>query len=255
MKKMKNLLRDFLGINNYVKLRGIHARCMVMMNNYYQSPKVQLGISDGFVCLDIGANVGRVSNLIAKTVGKSGHVYSFEPDRHAFYILKAACAHIPNITVKRAALGPKSGMIPIGVTEKIGQPAVGTDVLLGSKLSTHSTKIDMIEVMTIDQIENQVRQIDFIKLDVDGNELDVLAGGIETLKEYKPIVFCEIGRDIGKYGKSGDDFFKFFASLGYTGGYTRGWNIYTTERTVDKSLNYFFWHRDDNRIRADDTMS
>ena len=64
--------------------------------------------------------------------------------------------------------------------------------------------------------KNKIKKIDFIKLDVDGYELDVLRSGKDFLKKYKPIIFIEIAPYLYKeFGYSYIDLIDYIHGLGY----------------------------------------
>ena len=69
---------------------------------------------------------------------------------------------------------------------------VGKDI---SEISTGTTQqqINKIEVITLDEsISVENNKIDFIKIDVEGYELDVLIGGKQTINKFKPTMLIEI---------------------------------------------------------------
>ncbi len=88
--------------------------------------------------------------------------------------------------------------------------------------------------------------VDFIKCDVEGSELFVYQGGLETLKKYKPVVFSEMLRKwSAKFGYHPNDIIALFKNIGYQC-YVITVDNYlkeiteVTEETVE--TNYFFLH-------------
>jgi FkbM family methyltransferase len=74
-----------------------------------------------------------------------------------------------------------------------------------------------VAVKRLDDIIPSDRQIDFIKVDVEGGDLNVLRGGVETIRRSRPYIVFEAGRKAaGLYGITGDDIFDFLTMLGYS---------------------------------------
>src|SRR3989440_12689912 len=63
----------------------------------------------GAVAVDAGANIGIYSEFLARCVGPTGVVYSFEPAPENFERLRAAARGFPNMRILQAALGERSG--------------------------------------------------------------------------------------------------------------------------------------------------
>ena len=76
----------------------------------------------------------------------------------------------------------------------------------------------IVNGITIDSFieKESVRQVDLIKCDVEGAELLVFKGAIQTIKKWRPIVFCEIIDDYcRRYEYASTDIFNFFNNLNY----------------------------------------
>ena len=65
-------------------------------------------LQPGDLVLDCGANVGKISTLMART---GANVLAYEPDPYAFSRLTEACADLPNVTLHNAAVGASAGKI------------------------------------------------------------------------------------------------------------------------------------------------
>jgi FkbM family methyltransferase len=127
-------------------------------------------IRPGMRIVDVGANVGLYSLLMARRTGDQGSVVAFEPEPNLFAILVANCtrngAH--NVTALSQALGAANG------------PAVFQRSAFNSgdnRLGGHSSAHEPLEVKVVrfDDIQPETSP-DFIKIDVQGHELDVLRG-------------------------------------------------------------------------------
>ena len=88
--------------------------------------------------------------------------------------------------------------------------------------------VDQVRVDTLDSFE--LREVDLIKIDVEGWELPVVHGAVETLRKWRPIVVCEQkGNDELGYGHQPQAALHFLRSIGMaekrviSGDYIMGW--------------------------------
>jgi FkbM family methyltransferase len=141
----------------------------------------------GDVALDIGANLGAHTLPMAQLVGPSGAVFAFEPQRILFQILCANVAlnELPNVHALPVALGRAVGRTKVPALDYRGASNFGGVSLGGA----HG---EDVPVLTLDQLE--VSKIKLIKIDVEGMELDVLAGAKQTLARCRPILYVENDR-------------------------------------------------------------
>ncbi len=149
----------------------------------------------GDIVLDIGANVGAHTLPFAKLVGRDGRVYAFEPTQYAFEKLsrnvKANPDISPSIELVNAMLVAKSGS---AITPEIYSSwplhkETGLHERHRGKLMSTSTAVSTTLDAFVDQ--SGINRIDFVKLDVDGNEASVLAGAVNTLRRFRPRVLME----------------------------------------------------------------
>jgi len=143
----------------------------------------------GMCAFDIGAHLGYYSLLLAKCVGPVGRVVSFEPSPVNLRTLQRNILinNLDNVELINLAVFSKSGMIEMSVSP--------TDTASGDWSISRRANGDSIQVETIsiDQFceANQVLP-DFLKIDVEGAEHDVLMGGRETIGRSKPIMLIEL---------------------------------------------------------------
>jgi FkbM family methyltransferase len=149
----------------------------------------------GGVVLDIGANLGTFCIPLAKKVPKHKY-HAFEPQRIISYQL---CANIiinslDNVYTYELALSNEDASVDLAIPDyavetNIGAFSIDKEVRENEyECSTVSTtnRIDLIPLDSF--IFNNIR---LIKIDVEGHELEVIKGGIETIKRnnYPPIIF------------------------------------------------------------------
>jgi hypothetical protein len=107
------------------------------------------------------------------------------------------------------------------------------------------------KVTTLDEfIKNQDVSIDLIKCDVEGAELFVFKGGLETIKNHKPVIYSEMLRKWSKkFGYHPDDIINLLAEFGYCCyGYVGNKlkRIYSVCPELD-TTNFFFFKKDKHR--------
>jgi FkbM family methyltransferase len=145
----------------------------------------------GDVCIDIGANVGAISFALAKKVGAHGKVYSFEPGGFLFGRL------VDNI---RLNPGYEKIICPfkVGFSDKKEARFWNEDKQNrgnASFLFLDSNQDERVELISFDHLisEQNLDRLDFVKIDVEGMEYEVIKGAVETIRKYKPILWYETG--------------------------------------------------------------
>lgn len=131
----------------------------------------------GDIVLDIGAYVGDTTLWFVKQVSPNGLVYAFEPDSNNFSKL------LHNISLNKVA-----SVIPVNLafsdTEGIKNFVGGGE---GATIAS-SGEGKQTEVTTVDSFvtKNMIPKIDFIKMDVEGHEMNILRGAAATIKTFSP---------------------------------------------------------------------
>lgn len=153
-------------------------------------------IRDGDIVLDIGANVGSHTLPLAQLVGATGKVISFEPTAHAFEKQKTNIAL--NSTLAQR-IDAHQMMLMASSSEEMPEAVYSSWPLEvaedlhsehhGRLMSTQGARLGTLDE-TLRDLE--VNKVNFIKLDVDGNELEVLLGAAVTLEESKPRIMLEL---------------------------------------------------------------
>lgn len=209
-------------------------------------------VKPGDVCIDIGAEYGLYTVALAARVGPDGKVYSIEPQPDATRILDlavqlAGAAEI--VTTYGLALAEEEGQDLLSVPRRRGLPVHGRAYLSGSatgpgpNVEFDSSRLVPVEVTTLDQFcaDQDIARVDVIKADVEGAELKVLRGGVDTLSRDHPAIQLEIENPhIAKYGAGAADVVEFLQDLGYG---MRCWDNGTwrpADRVTDAFRNYLF---------------
>lgn len=144
-----------------------------------------LGLASG-VCLDIGANIGVISQAL---LANGFRVMAFEPQPELFEILNENCRAVGGEFVTfNTALGSAPGEAKM---PKVQYSAKGNFGGLG--IGDKSIYGDItVPVATIDSYH--FPNVGFIKIDVEGFELEVLKGAVDTITRCRPILYIEDDR-------------------------------------------------------------
>ena len=146
-------------------------------------------VKKGFTVFDIGANKGYFTKIFSIIVGQSGEVHSFEPVKETYTNLIGNCKGIKNnIKMNNCAVGKKKGEALISYDPKDSEKAKI------EKQGSRSAKLQKVYMTSIDEYidEENIQRLDFIKIDVEGHELEVLQGMINSLKRFSPELSIEI---------------------------------------------------------------
>lgn len=133
-------------------------------------------IKPGMVVLDLGAYIGYYTLLAARQVGPKGKVYAFEPDPSSYSLLERNVRHNghSNIVTIRKAVARE------GRIKKLHQHA--SDPTMNSLLARKGWETTVVvECISVDEFLGE-EQVDLVKLDVEGAELETLQGMAKTLE-------------------------------------------------------------------------
>lgn len=189
-----------------------------------------------FTIFDIGANVGWYSLNIAKKFPEF-KIHAFEPIPKTFGYLNdnIKLNGLKNITTNNFGLSNEDKEV-LFYYYKEGS---GNSSLVNlSNIS--GTETILAKVYKLDNyIKKNNLRVDFIKCDVEGAELSVFEGALETLKEQKPIIFTEMLRKFSiKFGYHPNDIISLFN------------NIHYSCYTLNESKLIPFSHMDENTIET-----
>lgn len=150
-------------------------------------------VRDGQVAVDIGANVGLVSLLLGKKVGKGGRVHAFEPGPPFFARLKR------NIALNREYKSVFS-LYRVGLSDQGCVLKWQEDPHHPGRGSLQGPLGTEVPVTTLDEvIQGGWQRLDFIKVEVEGMEGEVLRGAAKTLQRYRPVILFESLMEFEQY--------------------------------------------------------
>lgn len=154
-------------------------------------------IKSGNIALDIGASMGAHTLHMAVAVGSSGRVIAIEPTSYPL-------ARLKNNLAANLKLSSRVQILNALVVASPGQqipPTIQSGwKLIGDIAGTHPISMAVPEDTTgaesimIDELvtRENLKNVDFIKIDVDGAENDVIVGGEWTITSFRPIILLEV---------------------------------------------------------------
>lgn len=148
-------------------------------------------VTPGSVAIDVGANVGDYTYSLCQAVGPAGRVIAIEPLPDLAEVLTRATRKLAlPVTVINCALSSQQGEAELRVPKRDGLREVGFATLV-PRIS--GGDLVRVELRRLDDVCQTVEgKISFIKIDVEGHELDVLRGGERTIREHHPNLLVEI---------------------------------------------------------------
>lgn len=164
------------------------------------------------VCVDIGCNKGKVLDPM-RQAAPGGRFFAFEPIPHLYRLLEAKYRSDPRVRLFNVALSASNGSAPFFVNQ--------TDFGL-SGLSSRPGRVEQagltrieVPVRTLDSVLGK-HHVDFIKIDVEGAEFDVLVGARAILAASHPLILFEFGLGGADYfGVDAETMYGLFAELNY----------------------------------------
>jgi FkbM family methyltransferase len=151
--------------------------------------------------LDIGANMGTHTVVYSKLFK---NVISFEPDIINYNLLQhnIQANNVTNATLHNKALSSVPGMVSTITHSNHSRGCI------------YTVEGGTIESITLDSLN--LENIDYIKIDVEGHELDVLQSAVNTIRKNKPIIEFEYnGLSEKLFGVKREDISIFLTDLGY----------------------------------------
>lgn len=143
----------------------------------------------GAVVVEVGANIGTRTMVLAKRVAPTGFVYAYEPQRIVFQTLCANLAlnSIVNVDARCAAVGAERGWVHVPNVDYSQRGNFG-----GIAMSAGSGP-GRVPLVRLDE-ELQLGQLKLLKIDVEGMELDVLRGAEGLIRRFQPAMYVENDR-------------------------------------------------------------
>lgn len=167
----------------------------------------------GLTVLDVGADIGYYTLLLAKRVGNEGKVYAFEPipDARKQLEYNISLNGYTNVAVCSFALFSSNGIAVLEEPLRVSR--------LNPEIKCVKENDIQVETKIFDEWarENRLKRMDLVKIDVEGAELDVLYGMQESIKKYCPVLVIEVHPGhLTRFNYCPDDLVRFLRSMGYS---------------------------------------
>jgi FkbM family methyltransferase len=183
-----------------------------LLLNGYMEPYICDLISNrvklGMTCVDVGANIGYVSLLMAKKLSNTGRLYCFEPDPYTFRQLSGNIRvnNIKNASLSCNALSDQDGFKTLYV-DRNGRCLNSLYDKVGDEQLT--VKLSTLDKLNVD--------IDVLKIDAQGADGLIVKGGLNVLSRHPPELFIEFWPNgLRLAGTSPDEVLEILHGIGYT---------------------------------------
>jgi FkbM family methyltransferase len=157
---------DCLGLEYYL-FRGQY---------FYSKDGVTIAPDVGDTVIDGGACTGDTAAVFSNAVGAGGRVFCFDPVADHLTILESNVRQFSHANVT---------VMPYGLSDR---NVLGEPIVLSGYAPGFSSRNAQVPLRSIDYLVNtkEIQKIDFIKLDVEGAELDSIRGAQESIRRFKP---------------------------------------------------------------------
>lgn len=166
-------------------------------------------LKPGQKAIDIGANYGLFTLSMAKVVGPQGKIWAFEPasSTAAFLAKSLALNGFSQVTLDQRALSDKAGTAQLSLNDNSELNELVRDAAAAGASET-------VELLSLDDATAHYKwsDIDFVKIDAEGEEAAIIRGGKDFFRTHSPLVQYEV--------KAGNvvhlELIRAFADIGYS---------------------------------------
>jgi FkbM family methyltransferase len=146
-------------------------------------------VKPGMTVIDIGAHIGYYTLVFAKCVGSAGSVVSFEPLPDNFDLLQANVEvnRLKRVQTFRHAVFSRTGELTITVPDDFQNSGDASVMYSQGKKQFRVTAVTLDSFCSASGV-----QPDFLKLDVEGAEYEVLLGGKNIIAQFRPVMLVEL---------------------------------------------------------------
>ncbi|MCF8002798.1 MAG: FkbM family methyltransferase [Chromatiaceae bacterium] len=222
---------------------------------------IEKALPFGGVGVDVGANIGVHTLTMARVVGSEGRVLAFEPNPLIFSCLEANIklnGMEQIVSAYSSALGDEFAVMQLRIPTQDSRE--GNQMGLASLVALNSPHhLVSVEVQTLDDLVAKagISQVDFVKIDVQGFECQVLRGMRAILQKYHPAIVFEyelwawtegkgsLAQAVGTLKDAGYDIW-----YRNEGGSMRTIDANTGEETLPSHVDCIALHQTDQRIHV-----
>jgi FkbM family methyltransferase len=206
---------------------------------------VKKWIKPGDRVIDVGANIGCITKMLAQLVGEEGRVIAIEPVPQTFGLL-AHNIHKLNLHQVQCiqAAATNSDDCPVKMQIPVYKEGVENiyEARVVNKEKNTGHCIDAPTV-TLDAFGSSIKDVPvkFIKIDVEGHEYAVIQGACNLLKKHRPILLVEIDHILTQKGEADrPNVFQILADMNYLSFYMEANGTLERYDTHSKAVDYLF---------------
>jgi len=175
-------------------------------------------LESGDSAIDVGAHVGRHTIPIAKRIAPNGRVHAFEPlsmcQKFLIKLINSEFKELSEIiTLYPYALSDYEGESDFTIVKN----DLGYSGLKERKFDNNSSREKIkVPVKRLDDILSDLNSLKYIKIDAEGGEFNILKGGRNCIKKFRPVVTFEFGQgSYSAYSVIPEEVFIFWRELNY----------------------------------------
>jgi len=176
---------------------------------------IELLVKPGDHAIDVGANVGVYTQLLAKLVATSGKVLSFEPVPVTFSFLSYTIRKLrmSNVELRNTAVGSVAGTVSMVIPDTV----LKSGNIYEAKIVPASESAEQAFEVAIESLDTVASGLtpSFIKVDVEGHELECLRGAARLIQSHRPAMLLEISEDPDDGGSKAAEIFRILSDIGY----------------------------------------
>lgn len=166
-------------------IKDVIQKIIYQTHNFYEDEMledIRNRVKESSEIIDIGANIGNHTIFFSSIC--ECKVHAFEPQRSVFNVLEK------NVQLNNQENQVELYDIALGEEENKGDIKIVDSNNLGRSEIEQNINGEII-INTLDNFINLFKNIDIIKIDVEGMELNVLKGAINTINKFKPLLYIE----------------------------------------------------------------
>lgn len=230
-KLAKAILYPLTNERSYKYIQAV-SKALDIKKRTWDEPELELiplGLREGEIGLDIGANYGIYAYHMSKAVGRTGKVFSFEPVPFTFATLKIVgklLGFSKNVEFVEKGCSDENRKITFSVPVQSSGALAAGQAYIGKRNDDHTGKEDQVkwtdvadvtaEVVRLDDFMPDVGDIPLVKADIEGAELLCFRGGDGLFTKHLPTTICEINPwFLAGFGIKLEDLTSFFFEKGY----------------------------------------
>lgn len=148
-------------------------------------------VERGDTVVDVGAHIGKFAIPSVKKVGKEGSVVAIEPEPQNLKLLRKNLSDFSNVSIIEKAVWKEKGKIRLylGGDSRAHTAVPNVKSKKGERLSKGETYLN-VQSDILDNIVSGINNIDFLKMDIEGAEIEALSGAEQTLQKTNKIAIA-----------------------------------------------------------------